>query len=162
MDRLYQKASTCCFTGHRSIPKNNSKNLETNLENAIHSLLAQGVTTFISGGALGFDIMAAKAVIRAKEKHPEVQLVMALPCRDQHARWCQIDKRIYEELLSRADDIYYISDKYTTGCMHLRNRFMVEQSGFCISYFTGKAGGTAHTVNLAKDHGLKIINLAFL
>ncbi len=162
MDRLYQKNTTCLFTGHRHIPTDLAKKLESALENTIASLLEEGVKTFISGGALGFDMMAAKTVLQAKEKHHEVRLVMALPCRDQHARWCQKDRQMYEELLKAADDIYYLTDKYCVGCMYLRNRFMVEQSGFCISYFTGKKGGTLHTVSLAKDHGLKIINLSFL
>ena len=162
MDSLYNKNTTCCFTGHRNIPASHARKLEAGLENTITGLLKYGINTFISGGALGFDMMAAKAVLKAKEKHPEVQLILALPCRDQHSRWCQKDKREYEALLRIADNIYYLSDKYITGCMHLRNRFMVEQSGFCVTYFTGKSGGTAHTINLAKDHGLKIINVSAL
>ena len=91
MDTLYNKNITCCFTGHRDIPANHAKSLEADLENAILSLIAEGVDTFISGGALGFDMMAAIAVLKAKEKHPHAKLVMALPCRDQHVRWCQKD-----------------------------------------------------------------------
>ena len=33
-----------------------------------------GVTTFRSGGALGFDTLAAQAVLRARRAHPEARL----------------------------------------------------------------------------------------
>ncbi len=160
MDILYDKRTTCCFTGHRNIPASVSDKLYILSEKAIEHLVNTGVNTFISGGALGFDIASAKAVLRLKERHPSIRLVMAIPCRDQHAKWCKKDQIIYEDILKVADEIYCLNDKYCTGCMHQRNRFMVEQSGYCIAYFTGEKGGTQHTVNLAKENHLKVINLA--
>jgi hypothetical protein len=37
---------------------------------------------------------------------------------------------------------------------------MVEESSHCVAYYTGKRGGTAHTVELAGQKGLKILNIA--
>ncbi len=38
-----------------------------------------GVNTFIDGGALGFDTIAAETVIEMREKYQNIKLVMYLP-----------------------------------------------------------------------------------
>lgn len=156
----YDKQKTCCFTGHRQIPSDKAQSLRENLDATIETLVGEEITTFISGGALGFDILAAKAVIKAKEKHPGLRLIMAIPCRNQHAGWHFREKNEYEEILKVADDIYCLNEKYCTGCMLQRNRFMVKNSTVCVAFFDGSRGGTAHTIKLAKEDGLRIINLA--
>jgi uncharacterized phage-like protein YoqJ len=160
MDGNWDREKACCFTGHRNIPlaqKNKVKNIT---RATIEKLIAKGTDVFVCGGALGFDVMAAKIVLGLKEKHPQIQLIMAIPCRDQHAMWCQRDKVEYEDILIKADEVYCLNDKYCTGCMHQRNRFMVMKSKRCIAYYTGINGGTSHTVAIAKEEGLEIINVA--
>lgn len=159
MEWQYNKKTTCCFTGHRNIPYGTAALLQEALTDTISGLIAKGVDTFISGGAIGFDLMAAKAVLRAKEKHPNTQLVMAIPCRDQHMKWCINDRNEYESILRAADYVHCLNERYCTGCMHQRNRFMVQQSEICITFFSGDRGGTAHTIALAEERGLDIINL---
>lgn len=159
MEQLYKRETTCAFTGHRYIPAELRGNLRNALQKAIAEHISRGVTTFISGGALGFDTLAAQCVLQAREKNADISLVMMLPCRDQSAHWGYADRLAYEELLKVADDIYFLNERYVTGCMHQRNKVMVKQSGYCIAYFDGKPGGTAHTVALAKEQGLKIQNL---
>ena len=53
-----------------------------------------------------------------------------------------------------------MSEAYTQGCMHRRNRHLVDHSSVCICYLTGSSGGTAYTVNYARKQGLEIINIA--
>ena len=50
--------------------------------------------------------------------------------------------------------------KYTRGCMHKRNRHLVDNSSACISYLTENKGGTFYTVNYAKSKGVEVINIA--
>lgn len=159
-DSVFQRESTCCFTGHRSIPEGDLIPLKKRLCSAIEQLIKRGVTTFISGGAVGFDILAAKAVLYIKKSHPEISLVMVLPCRDQHAKWRTKEKTEYEEVLKVADDIYCLNESYCTGCMHQRNRVMVEASSYCIAYCTKASGGSAYTMDLAQSQGLEILNIA--
>ncbi len=161
-DSIFQKESTCCFTGHRSIPAEYISKVKRQLCNAIEQLFKCGITTFISGGAVGFDILAAKAVLYIKKSHPEISLVMILPCRDQHAKWGAREKTEYENVLKVADEIYCLNDKYCTGCMHQRNRVMVDASSHCIAYCTKTSGGTAYTLDLARDAGLEVLNVADL
>ena len=54
----------------------------------------------------------------------------------------------------------YVSRQYTRGCMHERNRHLVDNSSVCVCYLNRESGGTAYTVDYAKKQGLEIINLA--
>ena len=45
-------------------------------------------------------------------------------------------------------------------CMLKRNRHLVDGSSVCIAYLAQEKGGTAYTVNYAKEHGLTVLNIA--
>ena len=113
-----------------------------------------------AGGALGFDCLAAETVLRLREKYPKLRLILVLPCKDQTRGWKAEDKNKYEEIRQRADKTVYTSEVYATGCMHKRNRHLVNCSSVCVCYQTQSRGGTAYTVNYARAHGLSIFNMA--
>lgn len=60
----------------------------------------------------------------------------------------------------QADKVVYTSKEYTRGCMHKRNRHLVDNSSICIAYLTEQSGGTAYTVDYARKNGLIVINIA--
>ena len=151
---------TACFTGHRRIPSALHDGLFSRLLRAIEEAYANGYRCFLCGGALGFDTLAARAVLKAREKHPDLLLHLALPCGDQAARWNGEDRRAYEEIRKEADQTVVLSDRYYPGCMQTRNRYMVEHSSLCICYWKEARGGTAFTVRYAVYRGLDIVNLA--
>ena len=67
---------SCFFIGHREA----SQEVLPALTEAIERHIMQyGVAEFIVGNYGGFDRMAAKAVIAAKERHPEITLSMLIP-----------------------------------------------------------------------------------
>ncbi|MDR0914771.1 MAG: DUF1273 domain-containing protein [Oscillospiraceae bacterium] len=131
-----------------------------NLKINIESLVKNGVTTFLSGAAIGFDIAAALAVIETKRTFPNIKLALALPCENQTKNWCPTDIVSYNYIIEQADTVTYISKRYYAGCMHKRNRYLVENSAFCICYLKKTCGGTYYTVEYAKKNGLNIKNLA--
>ncbi len=153
------KNKTCCFTGHRKIKKENQKLIEKLLEIEITRLIQKGVCYFGSGGALGFDTISALAVLKMKSKYPHIRLIMVLSCPEQDKFWTIKDKIIYKNILNKADKVTYTSDRYTTDCMFIRNRWLVDNSSFCITYFRRKRSGTAYTVNYAKNKNVKVINI---
>ena len=153
------KQSTCCFTGHRMIAKEDMAPLLERLTAAIRDLAEKGVTTFVAGGALGFDTLAAQAVLAQRETLG-LTLKLILPCKDQCRGWRAQAVMTYNEILEAADEVIWTGEQYTRGCMHVRNRRMVAESAFCICYLKEPKGGTAYTVKYAKDQGLNIINLA--
>ena len=74
------RARTCCFTGHREIPFLRRHHIAKVLKQELEKLIEQGVIYFGAGGALGFDTMAAQTVLSLKSKHPEIKLILVLPC----------------------------------------------------------------------------------
>ncbi len=154
------KKQTCCFTGHRKIPLEQYKNIEEHLKLEITNMIHQDVIYFRAGGALGFDTMAAQSVLELRKVYPQIKLILVLPCKTQTNSWSENDKAKYESIKNACNEYIYISDKYTYGCMHKRNRNLVDYSSYCICYLTKHSGGTAYTVKYAKSNGLSVINLA--
>ena len=154
-----EKIKRCCFSGHRDLPYGNKEKIADILDKVVCDLSGKGYNEFISGGALGFDLLAAEVVLQKKRDVTNLKLIMALPCRGQELKWSAADKKRYEKVLENADEIIYVTEAYCTGCMQLRNKFMVENSSICIAYKTRRSGGTAYTVDYAKEKGLGIINI---
>ena len=86
--------------------------------------------------------------------------MLVLPCKDQTKDWREKDKKIYDHILEKADQVIYTSEIYFKGCEHKRNRYMVNSSGVCVCYLTKFKCGTAYTVDYAKKQGLRVINIA--
>ena len=154
------REETCCFSGHREITPEGYPEIERRLTREVERLFACGVRNFCCGGALGFDTMAAKAVLHLRESCPQARLVLILPCRDQTKNWSSENRRVYAEILARADAVEYMAEHYTAGCMHRRNRRMVDLSSVCVCCRLRSSGGTASTVDYALRMGLSVINLA--
>ena len=152
--------TTVCFTGHRTFSHAALSALPQLLQDTLTELIQSGYDTFRTGGALGFDTMAALKVLELKTKFPHVQLHLYLPCRDQDKLWNTDEQHLYEQILARADAIHYTADTYTKGCMLQRNREMIDGSAICIAYFDGHGGGTAYSYGYANRCGVKVINLA--
>ena len=148
---------TCMFTGHRLIRNADKGRIRTCLMQEIEKMYSAGVRTFISGAALGFDILAAMTVLEFREKHGDVRLSLYLPCRNQHIKWKESEKRVYAKLLEAADEVKYVSDEYTSFCMHARNDAMVKASQHCIAYCYKNFGGTAYTVKRALQADLNMV-----
>ncbi len=153
----YDIEKTCCFTGHRIIPQKDRAFLEKETEKVCLSLIERGYENFIAGGALGFDTLAEKCVLKLKEKYPNIKLVLAIPCKEQHKNWTKKDKEAYEEILGLSDDKVYVSESYSPECMKKRNRFMVDHSSAVVAYITKVTGGAVYTVTYGVEKGREII-----
>ena len=157
---MRERGVTVCFTGHRFVNKEEAARLTARLDNVIDRCVARGKTNFICGGALGFDTLAARRVIAAKERHSSVTLTLVLPCRDQTSRWKNLeDINTYRDIKGAADEIEYIGIFYSPSCMMERNRRMVDLSSGCIAYYNGKPGGAASTISYANTVGVPVVNL---
>ena len=151
---------TCCFTGHRRLPAKKIQNILVRLDREIEILIAQGVTDFISGGAIGFDLMAASLIVAKKEMGRNIRLIFALPCKNQDVHWSNKQRELYRNLLREADEVIYLSENYEPFCMKERNQYMVEHSSHCICALLRNKSGTGQTVRLAREKGLKVKNIA--
>ena len=149
----------CCFTGHRIIMYEHLDVMSGKLDAVIAELYEKGIRDFITGGALGFDTLAAQAVLRARKNAEDLRLVLALPCREQAKNWHKKDVKVYNEIIEAADEVIYESEEYTAGCLLRRNRFMVDNSSYCVFYLTRTRGGTAYTVRYALENKIEMCNV---
>jgi len=159
---------TCAFTGHR--PKffpwgyNESDfrcvKLKEELTKQIRLLVRKGYTDYLSGMALGVDVWAAQTVLALREKHPDLKLHCILPCVGQERSWSDEAKALYYSIVKQADSRVYTSRSYYKNCMLDRNRFMVDHSDLLLAVYSGiSSGGTAYTVNYARQQGRNLIIL---
>lgn len=154
---------TCCFTGHRNIPEADEGLLGALIGEEVETLYSFGFDTFLAGGAMGFDTLAARELLRMKNYggFPGLKLVLVLPYLGQESRWPQTAKMMYEYIKRRADDVIYTGDVYSNGLLLRRNRYMVEHSSYCVAYLERdrSRGGTFYTVKYARQNGLGVTNL---
>lgn len=161
------KKDTCCFTGHRpqKLPWGYDEEwedcirLKLKLACEIEAMRKKGVTTFISGMAIGVDMWAAEIVLDLKRAYPldTIKLMAAIPFEGQANKWSGEYRERYFDILAKADGEITFHEHYTKGCMHERNRFMVDNSAYMIAVFNGEKGGTANTLKYAESKGLNII-----
>lgn len=160
---------TVCFTGHR--PKSfdfgfneqhpNCIRIKELITHEIENLIINySADTFYSGMALGVDTWAAEAVLALKEKYPFIKLIAAIPFPDQSSSWSEDNKERYNNILEKCDSKVITSPHYHRGCMHIRNRYMVDRSHIVLAVFDiTKSGGTESTVKYAEKQGKMIVHL---
>lgn len=154
------RAHTACFTGHRHLSAAEVTFLPDRLDAALNELYWQGIRTFICGGALGFDTLAAEAVLRLRTLQSDVRLCIAIPCSSQSDPWSEEQQAIYDAILRQADESVTLSPVYFNGCMQVRNRYMVNRSSCVVAYLKYLRGGTLSTVTYAVKQDVRVINLA--
>ena len=131
------------------------------LDRVLENLVKNGFRTFRTGGAVGFDTLCALKCLELKKKYPElsITLELCLPCRNQTDGWSEQEKNVYSFILKAADKVTYEQELYTAGCMHARNRRLVDGASACVAYLSSHSGGTAYTCNYAAEKGVRVINL---
>ncbi len=145
----------CCVSGHR-----NEDGLDYSLlERVLKNLIKNGCTRFLCGMARGFDLAAAESLLSLREKYPSLTVVACVPCPGQSDKFSSKDRERYLKVLERCDERIVLSDKYYAGCMHARDRFMVDNADTLVCFLRHKKGGTYYTYKYAEKKGLKIISV---
>ena len=126
------------------------------LEKTFESLIISGKNTFLVGMARGFDTYCFYILYDLKKRY-DIQIIACVPCIDQPSKFNETDKELYRHFLSVADDKILIRERYSSSCMHERNRFMVDNSTTLVAYLREDKGGTYSTVNYAKEKNVEII-----
>ena len=157
-----------CFSGYRpeKLPWGGDESdprcaaLKKRLYDAAESACAQGYRHFISGMAQGGDLIFCEAVLKQKERHPDIVLEAAIPFAGQADRWSKVQQERYRRLLAQCDMETLVQQNYTPGCMMRRNRYMVDRSNRLIALFDGNpGGGTCNTLLYAIREALEVIQL---
>ena len=128
---------TCFFIGHRDAPKEIRPRLMEAIERHITEY---GVTEFVVGHYGAFDRMAAHAVRDAKERHPDVCLILLLPYFP------------YEHMADKYDGSYYppgVEKVPKPFAIVKANEHMIQSSEYLICYNKGYVGKTRDFVEMA-------------
>ncbi len=159
-DLKFDRTVSAAFTGHRFYDFSQRVFIQERLTSAISEAYDHGIRNFISGFALGIDLMAAQLVQSLKCNLPGISLTAAIPFEGQAERYNIYDKRVYRRLLKLADKVIVLSDCYYPRCFLDRDEFMVENASYLIAYYDGREkGGTYYTVKKARARGIPIINV---
>ena len=81
MKAVALREKTCCFTGHRDIPVGQTQEIAERTANEIRRLIVNhGVRFFGVGGAIGYDMLAARVLFRLKEtEFPNIKVILVYP-----------------------------------------------------------------------------------
>lgn len=158
---------SCCFTGHRpgKLPWGYREedprcvSLKRRIADAVESAYEEGFRHFLCGMAQGCDLYFCESVLRLREAHPEVTLEAAIPCPTQADAWPRDQRERYARLVAACDYETVVSARYTPGCMHRRDRYMVDHASLLIAVFDGTPGGTRYTVEYAMGRGVPVTDL---
>jgi len=146
----------CCFTGHRNFA-HSKKIIKKQLKKLIlKAIQEQGYNYFISGGATGFDTLAAECVIEVRKQYSDIMLEIAIPHPKQSQYFTAKNSRKYSRVLKKADYKTVLFPTYTNYCYHARNKYMVNKSSLIIAYFNNLPSGTKHAITYAQQQNKTI------
>ena len=127
--------ATCFFIGHREA---GNELLPALVEAVERHITEYGITNFIVGSYGNFDKLAARAVIGAKKRHPEVTLTLLLP---------------YHPLDQGFDGTFYPPGMETVPkrlAIPNANRYMVRNSSHLIAYAWNPVSNARELVEYAR------------
>ena len=132
---------SCFFIGHREAPERLAETLAEAIERHITEL---GVLEFIVGGYGAFDRMAAHQLAAAKERHPEINIMLLTPYHPS-------ERKIY---LPKGFEVSF----YPPGMERVpkrlaivrANRYMIEHSDYLIAYVWHPASNARELLEYAQ------------
>lgn len=68
---------------------------------------------------------------------------------EQSDGWTAAQQERYRDLLELCNYRTVVQEKYDPGCMHRRNRYMVDHSSLLLAVHDGSPGGTRYTIEYA-------------
>lgn len=169
---------SCCFSGHRpkyfgsyDLQDEVYRPLIDRVDKEVDYMIENGVNTFLSGGALGIDMVAFWVVEKKKKENPDIRNILCLPYCIQGDNWSKKDRDWLSRMKSRADEVIMVdeldkyrvgkSGKYSSFKLQKRNEYMVDNSEYMIAVWNGKPSGTKNCIDYAIKNGstIKTINV---
>jgi len=141
----------CVFFGH----KDADSSISPRLREAITKLmLEQGVTDFLVGNNGKFDYIVYKTLKDIKQEYPDITYSVVLA-------YLPGEKTEYENYYAEEETL--LPDGIEVGparfAIDRRNKWMIEQADYVITYVTHSWGGAAKFKELAEKKGKTVINI---
>lgn len=156
----FRREHCCCLAGGK-LPQDHFASLQNALMASLQDLIVKKqVQTFLSGALPGFDSLAALNVLFLKRFYPQVQLVLSLPYKEMPKEWEPAQNSVFQDIWQRADEVFYCDSAYFKGCSRMRDRFLVENSAFCLCYYRHAFWEQPFLLRYAEEQKLHIVNMA--
>lgn len=137
--------SICTFFGHRECYGLD----RAVLQNAIMDLIEQGVDAFYVGNQGQFDTMVHSCLKALQRQYPHIRYSVVLA-------YLPTQKREVEDM---SHAMYPEIEGYPKFAIERRNKWMVQQADYCVCYIDHTWGGAYKFAQMAKNRGLRVINL---
>ena len=137
--------AACTFFGHRECCNLDS----VRLCQTIDELIACGVDTFYVGSQGQFDSTVYSHLKQLRKKHPHIRVCVVLA-------YLPSEKHPPSDT---EDTMYPEIEGHPKFAIERRNRWMIEQSEYCVCCINHSWGGAYKFARTALRHGKKIINL---
>ena len=123
------------------------------------NLINHGYRFFLTGGALGSDLMAAEVILELKREYPDAKIahMLCAPCYHYTAKWPGAERERLDKIASKSLVSFISQTEYYNGCMQKRNRYMVDTSRVLLAVYDGLPGGTKSTVEYARSKNKKLV-----
>ena len=144
---------SCCITGHRQTGISH-----TAVCSAIRELtlaaIADGANHFYMGCSWGVDLIAGQVWSDMLLDWTAVK-----PCADHGVSvWSEVMMEYRDRIISNAQEIETLRERYEPGCLNDRNKWMVDHSEIVMGIFDGRRrGGTKHCLSYARRQGKRVI-----
>lgn len=148
----------CCFTGHRYLPADRLGEIKKRLEAEAEACIRQGVILFETGGAWASTPWPLTPFSGCGRVMPS-GCGWSSPAPNRPSSGKKRTSWYGGRSGSGRTETVTVSPHYFSGCMHRRNRWLVEHSGRCICCLGRETGGTAYTVRYARQRGLPVVNV---
>lgn len=137
--------SACTFFGHRDSPDNQYEKLYNTIEKLITN---NNVTIFYIGTQGNFDSLAHRALKELRKKYTNIKINRVL------AYMPKCGEAAEDSIIP--EGIELVHPKYAISW---RNKWMIEQSDYIISFISHSFGGAAEFVDLARKKNKVVLNL---
>ena len=140
--------STCTFFGHRDCPETLKPKLRSTIIDLIEN---HNVDMFYVGNQGQFDTMVRSTLKKLKQEYPHIDYAVVLAYMPgKPSEYEDYSDTIFPEGLETVHPRYAIS---------WRNNWMLNHSGYVITYITHPYGGAAEYGSLAMQQGKHVLNL---
>lgn len=106
-----RREKTCCVTGHRDIPSEQVEKICELLHQETLAAIEDGYTHFISGFAVGADLLFADIVAKLKRTY-SITLEAAIP----YPGRMKTPDKTFQRLIQCCDEVKIHSSAYFKGC----------------------------------------------
>ena len=172
---------TMCFTGRRpkdllGYNRDDYLPMMEAIKECLREHIKNGYTTFISGGAQGFDQLAFWAVNALKREGHEIKNIVYVPFNGQERIWAKeglFSQAQYKQMLSKADEIVIVTEGEVNDkasivkALYERNHKMVADADAVFGLFPDMSwqeksvkGGTAECLRYSMKQNKPIFQLS--